>query len=210
MKAIGTLHVLTETNLQNRYSHLELTRFAIDGGADTIQFRQKTGAIQKMIETARKMQDLCRDAGVPLIVNDRVDVAMAVNADGVHLGQEDFPVCLARKFLGPDRIIGVSSGTLKEALKGISDGADYVGFGPIYPTGSKPDAKEPQGLDKLTDMVTALSVPVIAIGGINIDNAAEVIRTGAHGIAIISAVCCQEDPEGIVRELLGRVRTRKV
>ena len=155
------------------------------------------------------MQDICTAAGVPLIVNDRVDVAIAAGADGVHLGQDDFPVQLARELLGPDRVIGVSAGTLQEAEQGIADGADYVGFGPIYATGSKSDAGAPQGLDRLSEISRALSVPVIAIGGIGIDIATDVIRAGAHGIAVISAVCCREDPDAAVRALLERIRTGK-
>ena len=209
MKTIGVLHVLTETVLQDRYSHLELARLAIDGGADTIQYRQKAGTTREMIETVKGMQDLCRTAKVALIVNDRVDVAVAAGADGVHLGQEDFPVRLARNLLGPDRIIGVSAGNPDEAFQGISDGADYVGFGPIYATGSKSDAGDPQGLEKLSDMASAFSTPVIAIGGIGIDTASEVVRAGAHGIAVISAVCCQENPEEAARKLMEGVRAGK-
>jgi len=209
MKAIGMLHVLTDTVLQDRYSHMDLARLAIAGGADTIQYRQKTGTAREMIETAMAMQEICTDAGIPLIVNDRVDVAIAAGADGVHLGQDDFPVRKARELLGSDRMIGVSGGTVEEAQQGIVDGADYVGFGPIYATGSKADAGAPQGLAGLSEIVRALSVPVIAIGGIGADTAAEVMRAGAHGIAVISAVCCQADPEGATRRLLRRMRTGK-
>jgi len=207
MKKIGGLHVLTDTVLQDRFSHLDLARLAITGGADTVQYRQKTRATRDMIETAAAIQDLCASAGVTFIVNDRVDVAIAAKADGVHLGQDDFPVRLARELLGLDRVIGVSGGVLDEARQGIADGADYVGFGPIYATDSKPDAGEAQGLGKLSEMACSLSVPVIAIGGIGIDTAADVIRAGAHGVAVISAVCCREDPEGATRTLVGRIRS---
>lgn len=146
MKRVGALHVLTDTVLQSRHTHAELARMAVDGGADTVQYRQKSGNAREMIETARAMRDICAGSGVPLIVNDRVDVALASEADGVHLGQDDFPVALARNILGAGRIIGVSAGNLYEARQGIADGADYVGFGPIFPTGSKSDAGEAQGL----------------------------------------------------------------
>ena len=210
MKTIGALHVLTDTALQDRFSHLDLARLAIAGAADTIQYRQKTGATRDMIETATAIQDLCAAAGVTFIVNDRIDVAMAAKADGVHLGQDDFPVRLARELLGADRIIGVSGGALGEAQQGIADGADYVGFGPIYTTGSKSDAGEAQGLGKLAEMVRSLTAPVIAIGGIGIDTAADVIRAGAHGIAVISAVCCREDPKAATMELMDRIRTARM
>ena len=207
MKKIGALHVLTDTLLQDRYSHLDLARLAAAGGADTVQYRQKTGTTRDMIKTAEAMQKICTQAGITFIVNDRVDVAIASGAHGVHLGQDDFPVRRARDLLGPDRIIGVSGGNLEEAQQGIADGADYVGFGPIYSTGSKPDAGTAQGLDKLSQMVRNLSVPVIAIGGIDAAAAADVIRAGAHGIAIISAVCCQSDPEAATRTLMDRIRS---
>lgn len=205
MKAIGMLHVLTDTVLQDRYSHTDLARLAVAGGADTIQYRQKTGTTREMIETAMAIQEICTDADIPLIVNDRVDVAIAAGADGVHLGQDDFPVRKARELLGSDRIIGVSGGSVEEAQQGIAGGADYVGFGPIYATGSKADAGFPQGLAGLSEIARVLSVPVIAIGGIDADTAAEVMRAGAHGIAVISAVCCQADPEGATRRLLERI-----
>ena len=205
MKAIGMLHVLTDTVLQDRYSHTDLARLAVAGGADTIQYRQKTGTTREMIETAMAIQEICTDADIPLIVNDRVDVAIAAGADGVHLGQDDFPVRKARELLGSDRIIGVSGGSVEEAQQGIAGGADYVGFGPIYATGSKADAGFPQGLAGLSEIARVLSVPVIAIGGIDADTAAEVMREGTHGIAVISAVCCQADPEGATRRLLERI-----
>ena len=206
MKAVGVLHVLTDTVLQQRYSHEDLARLAVAGGADTIQYRRKTGSTREMIEEAKAVLAVCRARGVPLIVNDRVDVAVAAGADGVHLGQEDFPVRLARELLGPDRTIGVSGGTLEEARQGAEDGADYVGFGPIYATGSKADARQPRGLEALSHVTSQVSLPVIAIGGVGVETAAEVVAAGAYGIAVISAVCCAGDPGAATRELAQRVR----
>lgn len=207
MKTIGRLHVLTDTVLQDRYSHVDLARLVIDGGADTIQYRQKTGTTKELIETAAATQGVCTEAKVTLVVNDRVDVAIAAGADGVHLGQEDFPVRKARELLGPDAIIGVTGKTLELSRTGIEDGADYVSFGPIYATTSKPDAREPQGLEGLSEIAQAISRPVIAIGGICEDTAGDVIRAGAHGIAVISAVCCQSDPADAARKLMARIRS---
>lgn len=201
MKWVGRLHVLTDTTLQSRYSHTELTRLAIAGGADTIQFRQKGGTTRELIEIARQMQQVCAQAEVPFIVNDRVDVAIASQADGVHLGQDDFPIPLARELLGGARIIGGSAATLEEARKCLAEGADYVGFGPVYPTGSKADAGPVGGVDLLRSVAEAAPVPVIAIGGVDAARTAEVIRGGAHGIAVISAVCCRSNPAGAAREL---------
>ena len=209
MKRIGCLHVLTDTDLQSRFSHVALTQKAIAGGADTIQFRRKTGSTRDLIATAAAMRDVAAANGVPLIVNDRVDVALAAGADGVHLGQDDLPVRLAREMLGADRIIGVSAGTLEEARQGFSDGADYVGFGPIYATGSKEDAGAPQGLDRLSELARHVALPVIAIGGIARDAATDVIRAGAHGVAVISAICCQEDPEAATRAFVNRIQAAR-
>jgi thiamine-phosphate pyrophosphorylase len=201
MKKIGKLHVLTDTALQNRFSHLELTEQAISGGADTIQFRQKGGSTKELIEIAAGMSRLCTEKGVTFIVNDRIDVAIAAGADGVHLGQDDFPIPLARKLLGNNRIIGGSAATPEEIEICIREGADYVGFGPVYPTGSKDDAGPVSGIDRLKQIVTSTPVPIIAIGGIDKSNAFQVMGVGAHGIAVISAVCCRKDPQKAARDL---------
>lgn len=201
MKQIGKLHILTDTVLQSRFSHMEITRLAIAGGADTIQYRQKSGSTREMIEIARNMKQLCSEAGVTFIVNDRLDVAIAAEADGVHLGQDDFPIPMARELLGEGRIIGGSAATLDEARKCLSEGADYVGFGPVYPTSSKDDAGPVSGIDILKQVVEIIPLPIIAIGGVGAENIPDVMRAGAHGIAVISAVCCQDDPEEATRSL---------
>ena len=201
MKPIGKLHVLTDTVLQTRFSHVELARLAINGGADTIQFRQKSGSTREMIQVAKQMKQLCANNGVTFIVNDRLDVAIAAEADGVHLGQDDFTIPLARKLLGEDVIIGGSASTMEEARVCLSEGADYVGFGPVYPTTSKDDANPVTGIPMLKQVVEAIPLPIIVIGGVSVENVPEVIGAGAHGIAVISAVCCQEDPEQATRAL---------
>jgi thiamine-phosphate pyrophosphorylase len=201
MKTIGRLHVLTDTALQSRFSHVALTELALSGGADTIQFRQKTGATKELIEIATHMRRVCAEKGAMFIVNDRIDVAIASEADGVHLGQNDFPIPLARKLLGKDCIIGGSAATMEEMKNCIREGADYVGFGPVYPTGSKDDAGPVSGIDIVKQIVESSPVPVIAIGGIDQNNASHVMGVGAHGIAVISAVCCRKDPKKAAREL---------
>lgn len=195
MKQVGQLHVITDTTLQSRFSHLELVRLAIAGGADTIQFRQKNGSTREMIATARNLKQVCANSGVTFIVNDRLDVAIASKADGVHLGQDDFPIALARKLLGKSRLIGGSAAILEEARKRLEEGADYIGFGPVYQTSSKTDAGPVSGIDQLKKVIETIPLPIIAIGGITIANTPEIMRAGAHGIAVISAVCCQENPE---------------
>jgi thiamine-phosphate pyrophosphorylase len=201
MKRIGRLHVLTDVVLQCRFSHVELARQAVNGGADTVQFRHKGGSTRWLIDTASEIREVCRTAEVCFIVNDRLDVAMASDADGVHLGQDDFPIPLARKILGKDRIIGGSASTLEEALRCQAEGADYVGFGPVFPTGSKDDAGPVSGLNGLRDAVQRLTLPVVAIGGVHDANIHDIMRAGAWGVAVISAVCCRESPEGAARDL---------
>lgn len=202
MKDIDRLHVLTDTELQQRYSHEELARLAIAGGAGVIQFRQKQGSTRQMIETARHMLAICRRHKAKLIINDRLDVALAAEADGLHLGQDDFPLAQAREILGPDKIIGGSASSVEEAALCWAGGVDYIGLGPVYPTTSKADAGPAGGLDLLRRVSREFGLPVIAIGGVNAARATEVMEAGAHGMAVISAVCCQADPQEAAAELL--------
>ena len=206
MKRVGRLHVLTDTALQKRFSHADLARLAIAGGADAIQYRQKQGSTREMIETASELYAICCDAGVDFIVNDRIDVAMASGAHGVHLGQDDFPIARAREILGPDVVIGGSAATFSEAEACLAQGADYIGFGPVFPTGSKADAGPVSGLNALEKLRDMANVPIIAIGGIDETNAAAVVKAGAHGVAVISSVCCQEDPREAARRLFESLR----
>jgi len=205
MSGIGMLHVLTDITLQSRFTHVELTRQAIAGGADTIQFRQKSGSTREMIDIARRMKSLCEKADVSFIVNDRLDVALAAEADGVHLGQDDFPLPLARKLMGPDKIIGGSASDMEEARICLSEGADYVGFGPVFPTTSKDDAGPVSGIDRLKEIVENIPLPIIVIGGVSAENTPAVMRAGAAGIAVISAVCCQEDPLKATKALYNAI-----
>ena len=155
MKQIGKLHILTDIVLQNRFSHMELAKLAIRGGADTIQFRQKSGSTREMIQVAREVKQVCAENGVTFMVNDRVDVAIASEADGVHLGQDDFPIPLARELLGKGRIIGGSAATLEEARECLSEGADYVGFGPVSPL-TPPMAIMGRGMVSTTPLSTEM------------------------------------------------------
>ena len=199
----GKLHVLTDTALQSRFSHVELAQMAIEGGASVIQLRQKNGTTREMISIASQMKRLCCEGNVLFIVNDRIDVAIASEADGVHLGQDDFPLTLARKLLGDDKIIGGSAGNLDEALICFIGGADYVGVGPVFATSSKMDAGPAGGLDILRTIAEQIPLPVIAIGGVDEKNAADMMGAGARGIAVISSVCCTTDPKASAAALAG-------
>ena len=206
MKKIGRLHVITDTTIQSRFTHAELAKMAIEGGADTIQFRQKEGSTRELVESAQAVQAVCAEHGVSLIVNDRADIALAVGAAGAHFGQDDLPVTVGRRILPPEMIIGASARTEEKILEAISAGADYIGFGPIYQTSSKLDAETPKGLEALRRMSEIAQCPVIAIGGITVDTVYEVIRAGAHGIAVISAVCGQADPVAATRHLCDEIQ----
>jgi len=200
--ALGRFHVLTDTILQSNYSHVDLARMAIDGGADTIQFRQKSGTTLDMFRNAEKIMKLCRGAGVTMIVDDRVDIALAVDADGVHLGQSDLPLPVARKLLGHDKLIGGSATDFDE-LQTVTEGdADYVGFGPVFGTLSKDNPGTPKGIEFMRQVSERSPIPVIAIGGIKLNHIRDLFATGIHGIAVISAICCDPDPAAATRKFM--------
>ena len=209
MKNIGVLHVITDTTLQSRFTHVELAELAIQGGADTVQFRQKQGTTRELIAIAQAMRTVCEQHKVPLIVNDRADIALAVGATGAHFGQDDMPVSIGRRMLPAEIIIGASARTEEKILEAITEGADYIGFGPIYGTTSKPDAEMAKGLERLRRMCDVAACPVIAIGGIGIETAGDVIQAGAHGIAVISAVCAHREPEVATQALLNEIHGAK-
>ena len=203
-----TLYVITDRRWGK--SHLEVARAAIEGGATAIQLRDKEATTRELIEAGLALRELTRERGVAFIVNDRVDVALAVDADGVHVGQDDMPATLARKLVGPDRVVGVSASTVEEALQAEAEGADYISASPVFSTPTKPDAAPPIGLDGLRAFVEAVHVPVIAIGGINESNVEEVIGAGAAGVAVISAVVAAPDIVAAARRLRQRIeKTRK-
>ncbi len=181
----------------------EVVAAAVRGGVTLVQLREKTRPDAEVIELARALKDLLGPLGVPLIVNDRVEVARAAGADGVHLGQDDLDAARARAILGSDKLIGVSAGTAAEAARVDKAAADYVGIGSVYATPTKPDAGAPIGVAGLSDLAAALApLPAVAIGGIGAGNAAQVMASGAtDGIAVVSAICGAEDPEAAAQAL---------
>lgn len=200
-KKIGRLCVITDANMQGKYSHLEISKFAIRGGAEMIQFRDKNMNTSQLFETAKAMKNLCNDSGVQFIINDRVDIALLVDSDGVHLGNDDITIKDARKLLGSEKIIGGTAHSLKEAVISQNDGADYLGFGHIFETQSKIRDSKPKGLNTLKKVVSAVKIPVLAIGGINSQNLQSVMQCGAHGAAVIAAVSRAENPLEAVKKL---------
>jgi thiamine-phosphate pyrophosphorylase len=204
---VGRLHVITDTTIQDRFDHEELARLAIAGGADTIQLRDKLLSDDDLTAVARRVLAVCRVAGVPFVVNDRIQVAAESGADGVHLGHDDAPVATARAALGPDAIVGGTAATAEDVAQVAAAGADYVGFGHIYPTATKRKPGPPVGLDGLGRVCAMALIPVVGIGGITAETAAEVVRAGAWGVAVIGAVCAADDPMGAARELAVAVET---
>lgn len=197
------LCLITDERLSRGRSHREIAEAAIRGGADVIQLRDKEASGGRLFEIAVALRALTREAKVPLIVNDRLDVAMAAGADGVHLGQEDLPADAARRILGPGRILGVSAETPEEARRAEAAGADYLGVGPVFEArGSKPDAGAPQGLDQIVRVRTVTRLPIVAIGGIRAENARRVREAGADAVAVISAIVAAEDIEEATRRML--------
>ncbi|MFN2564603.1 MAG: thiamine phosphate synthase [Gemmatimonadaceae bacterium] len=177
---------------------------AVRGGATMVQLRYKTG-MSEVMQAAREVIEVLRPAGVPVIINDRVDLARALGAQGVHLGQNDASPAAARRTLGEDAIVGLSI-TDASQLRAVDPSVvDYLGVGPIFPTGSKPDATAPLGLDVLAEIARSVRLPVAAIGGITEENAADVIRAGADGLAVISAICAADNPEEAARRLVARI-----
>jgi thiamine-phosphate pyrophosphorylase len=181
---------------------------AVRGGVSLVQLREKALPDAELVALARALGDRLRPLGVPLVVNDRVEVAKAAGAQGVHLGQEDLDAARARAILGPDGLIGVSAGTPDEAARVDKAVADYVGVGSVYPTPTKPDAGPPIGIAGLKALGAALApLPVVAIGGIDAGNAREVMASGAaDGIAVVSAICGAPDPEAAARRLRREIQ----
>jgi len=190
-----SLYLVTDASLSRGRSHLEIVAAAIRGGATLVQYREKNANTRRMIEEALELRALCRQHAIPFIVNDRVDVALAVDADGVHVGQEDMPAAMARQLIGPARILGVSAENSTQAHQAQAEGADYIGASPVFATPTKPDAPPPLGMQGLRELAQACRIPVVAIGGMNASNAAEALRNGAAGIAVVSAIVNAEDVE---------------
>ena len=203
------LYVITDPTFSRGRSHLEVARAALDGGADAIQIRDKSSKAYNLSRVTAEIQPLARKFGAALLVNDRVDVALVAGADGAHLGQVDLPAREARRLLPRPRLIGVSAGTKDEAKRAQKEGADYVGVGPVFRTATKPGAGDPLGLEVLAEIAAAVSIPVVAIGGINVDNVARVFEAGASGAAVISAVVSAEDITAAARALKRVISTAR-
>jgi len=198
------VYVITEP-LPNR-SPLEIAAAAFAGGAGVVQYRHKGASTRELFFHAGRLTALAREWGRALIINDRVDIALAVRADGVHLGPDDLPVSAARRLLGPTAIIGASVGTVEEAIEAEAEGASYLGVGCIYGTSSKADAGDPVGPERIAAIRAAVGLPIVAIGGITRERIPEVLAAGADGAAVITAVTRAKNMTTAVRELVRAVR----
>lgn len=198
---IRGLYVVTDEMLSHGKSHAEIASEAVAGGASIIQLRDKTASSLKLFSDAKKIERICRGKAI-FIVNDRIDIALASGADGVHLGQDDIPADAARKICGENFLIGVSVGSLAEAEKAAADGADYVAVSPVYSTASKADAGAGHGLSLVSEIRKAFpAMPLVGIGGLNRDNAAEAVAAGLDSVAVISAVVSAADIKSAAEEL---------
>jgi len=196
------LYVITDEKVSRGRSHLQVAEAAIHGGADVLQLRDKEATSGRMYRVAMQLRKLTRDAKIPFIVNDRLDIALAADADGVHVGQADLPVSVVREIMGPGRILGVSVDTVEEAVLAEKDGADYLGVGPVFEArGTKPDAGPPLGVDGIARIRRRCRLPIVAIGGINAENAMKVREAGADAAAVISAIVAADDIEESARRL---------
>lgn len=207
IKHIPGLYAIIDTQALKGRSHLEVASQIIGGGAKTIQLRDKLLSKKELLPIAQQLKNLCAEHNVLFIVNDYLDIALAADADGLHLGQNDLPTKVARKLLPIDKILGCSTTTVEQAVTAESDGADYIAVGSIYPTTSKETAKV-IGLDGLRQIRQAVALPLVAIGGITQDNAAEVIAAGASSVAVISAILQAESPEEAARQIVARLEAQ--
>ena len=195
------LYAVTDRTWLNGRTLRQVVSEAISGGATTVQIREKNSGYEDFKFQALEIQTLCKENHIPFIVNDNVDLALDIDADGVHVGQSDMEAMKVRDLIGPDKILGVSASTVREAIEAERNGADYIGAGAVFQTGSKSDAVNVTH-DVLREICSAVKIPVIAIGGINSGNIGELKGSGIAGVAVISAIFASQDIEKSARELL--------
>ncbi len=208
IRGIPGLYVIIDTQALKGRSHIEVASQAIRGGAKAVQLRDKLQSKKELLPIAQQLKNLCTEHNVLFIMNDYLDLALASDADGLHLGQNDLPIKVARKLLPIDKILGCSTTTVAQAITAESEGADYIAAGSIYPTSSKEAAKV-IGLEGLSQIRQAISLPLVAIGGITKDNVAEVLAAGADSVAVISSILQAESPEEAARQIAARFEAIK-
>ncbi|SDI54074.1 thiamine phosphate synthase [Desulfosporosinus hippei] len=187
-----SLYLVTDRKILGSRDLAACVEKAIQGGVTLVQLREKSVSSKEFLELALRVKEITSHYEIPLIINDRLDIALAVDAEGLHIGQDDLPMIKARELFGKDKIIGVSASTLEEALLAQQQGADYLGVGAIFSTATKADAPE-VSLEQLSQIKKSVSIPIVAIGGINLSNLKQVIGTGIDGVSVVSAILAQED-----------------
>ena len=202
-----SLYLVTDRALSLGRSTVEVVRAAIRGGVSCVQLREKGCSTREFVDEARLLKALLAGTGVPLFINDRLDVALAVGADGVHLGQNDLAIADARRLVGNRMIIGISAESVADAVRAEAEGADYIGASPVFTTPTKTDTAPPLGLDGLRAIRRAVRLPLVAIGGIDADNAAQVLRAGADGLAVVSAIVSAPCPRTAAAGLRQRIQS---
>ena len=202
-----SLYLVTDRALSLGRSTVEVVRAAIRGGVSCVQLREKGCSTREFMDEARLLKALLAGTGVPLFINDRLDVALAVAADGVHLGQNDLAIADARRLVGNRMIIGISAESVADAIRAEAEGADYIGASPVFTTPTKTDTAPPLGLAGLRAIRRAVQLPLVAIGGINADNAAAVLRAGADGLAVVSAIVSAPCPRTAAAGLRQRIQS---
>lgn len=196
------LYAIADTLGRAELSWLELIRQMCAGGARLVQLRFKEQSARDFLDIARQARAVCQQYGCLLIINDRADIARAVNADGLHIGQDDLPYAAARRVLGPDKIIGVSTHDPAQAVAAEREGADYIGFGPLFGTQTKATGYSARGLDQLREIRAQTSLPIVAIGGVSIERAPAALAAGANAVAMISAIVLSQKVQAKVRQTL--------
>ncbi len=201
-----SLYLVTDRDILGNRDLYKAVEDSIKGGATIVQLREKFIDDDEFLKIARELQKVTRKYNIPLIINDNVKIAKEIDAEGVHIGQSDESLEEARKELGKDKIIGVSVGSVEEAIKAEKGGATYLGIGTVFFTGSKKDINEPLGLEKLEEIRKSVNIPSVAIGGIHLNNVKDVMKTGVNGVAVISEILGKEDIEEASRILLSYIK----
>lgn len=196
-----SLYLVTDRGLSRGRSTEEIVGAAVRGGVTCVQLREKHCSTRDFIQEARSLQPLLQHHRIPLIINDRLDVALAIGADGVHLGQSDMPLADARRLVGKKMIIGISAENLDDAITAEQEGADYIGISPVFATGTKVDTAVPLGLEGIRLIRRAVKIPLVGIGGINGGNIRDIVCAGADGVAVVSAIVAADFPETAAAEM---------
>jgi thiamine-phosphate pyrophosphorylase len=204
-----SLYLVTDRALSLGRSNFEVIQKAVRGGVTLVQLREKEATTRVFYQEGLHIRGYLKTRNIPLIINDRIDIALALDAEGVHLGQEDMPIEVARKILGPQKIIGASVFTLEEAKTAEAEGADYLGLSPIFFTETKPELVGQIGIEGIPSLKEAVQIPVVGIGSMSQANAYQAVKAGLDGVAVVSAICSNEDPRTAAEEIKKEVLRAK-